>query len=117
MTAASSSLIFMCFSTLGTPPQALEAAPRVARTASDSVLRRPLLTEVEAGGARRGDTRPAGPMESVAQVLYSVRAVGKNLTPKKIRENLEAVRTETANVVNRFVCPSETGWISWCWIG
>lgn len=99
-----------------TPLQALEAAPRVARAASDSILRRPSLTGVEAGGTRSGDTRPTGPMESVAQTLYSIRAVGKNLTPKKIRENLEAVRTETANVVNRFVCASERGCISWCWI-
>lgn len=40
-------------------------------------------------------------MEGVAQALYSVRSMGKNLTPKKIREGLETVNTEAINVFSR----------------
>lgn len=82
--------------------QALESGPRVAKAASDVLLRqRPSVGT--AGGTtsrKRGDGR-TGPMEGVAETLYQIRSVAKKLRPKEIRESLDALRTEAVNVVSR----------------
>lgn len=88
--------------------QALESAPRVAKAASESLLRRRPIDgtpgSVTGGNApkTRGDGR-TGPIEEAAETLYQIRSVVKKLRPQEVREALEAVRTEAVNVVSRFV--------------
>lgn len=85
-------------------PKALEAAPRVAKAASKSFMRPPSLTDVVRRGIPSGsDRRDTGPMEGLAQTLYSIREAGRNITPQRVNESLQTVRAEAANIVSRSV--------------
>lgn len=63
-----------------------------------------------ADAARRSGERRTGPMEGVAETLYSIRDVAKRLTPRRIREGLETVASEAENVISRYT----TGWVVVC---
>lgn len=84
-------------------PKALEAAPRVAKAASksrSSRSNRRRSTGGDGGTSRSGDSRK-GPMEGVAETLYSIRNSARGLTPQKIRDGLQTVVTESENVFSR----------------
>lgn len=85
------------------PLKALEAAPRVAKAASksrSSRSNRRRSTGGDGGTSRSGDSRK-GPMEGVAETLYSIRNSARGLTPQKIRDGLQTVVAESENVFSR----------------
>lgn len=84
--------------------QALEMIPRRIKDASRPGSRTTGSTSSGDGRTKTktadGDSR-TGPVEGIAQTLYSIRNAAKSLSPREIREGLETVAQEAENVVSR----------------
>ncbi|CAM9779463.1 unnamed protein product [Ascophyllum nodosum] len=90
-------------------PEALEAAPRIAKAAASSPSARSSMgtkgsTRTDAYGGRastpRRDSR-TGPLEGVSETLYTVRNAARDLSPRKVREGIRTAASEVENVVSR----------------
>ena len=72
----------------------------MAKAASSSRSNRRASTRGVGGTSASGDSRK-GPMEGVAETLYSIKNSAKALTPQKVVEGLQTVAAETENVFSR----------------
>ncbi|CAM9762268.1 unnamed protein product [Ectocarpus sp. 12 AP-2014] len=74
-------------------PKALEAAPRIA-----SAVPRPGTNTT---GSSTTPKRRTGPMEGIAENLYSIKNTARELTPQKLRQGLQTAAAETENIFSR----------------
>ncbi|CAM9184462.1 unnamed protein product [Scytosiphon promiscuus] len=82
--------------------KALEAAPRIAQ-AVPRPGQRPRGSSTTSPSTVSSATakRRKGPMEGVAEALYSIKNTAKSLSPDRVRQGLRTVAAETENIFSR----------------
>ncbi|CAM9991287.1 unnamed protein product, partial [Hapterophycus canaliculatus] len=83
-------------------PQALEAAPRIAQAVPRPGTRtRGSSTTSSSTFSSTSANRRKGPMEGVAEALYSIKNTAKSLSPERLQQGLKTVAAETENIFSR----------------
>lgn len=80
--------------------QAFELVPRRSKNASRPGSRTTGTSGDGGTSTKSGDGR-TGPVEGIAETLYSIRNAAKSLRPREIREGLKTIAQEAENVVSR----------------